>query len=78
MLGKREAPPELEKLRHLMVKQQIEGAGIRDPRVLEAMRKVPRHLFVEEALASRAYTDSPLPIGNRQTISCHSFHARGR
>ncbi len=43
--------------------------GIKDPRVLQAMRKVPRHLFVETALADRAYDDGPLPIGERQTIS---------
>jgi len=60
---------DLEKLRLKMVEKQIEARGIRDRRVLEAMRMVPRHLFVEEALAGRAYTDSPLPIGNRQTIS---------
>ncbi len=55
--------------RQRMVEQQIEGRGIADPRVLEAMRSVPRHLFVPEQLADRAYDDSPLPIGNRQTIS---------
>ena len=60
---------DLEKLRLKMVEKQIEARGIRDRRVLEAMRMVPRHLFVEEALAGRAYTDSPLPIGNRQTLS---------
>lgn len=43
--------------------------GIRDPRVLEAMRNVPRHLFVDEALGTRAYEDTALPIGNGQTIS---------
>ena len=43
--------------------------GIRDPRVLEALRNVPRHLFVDEALGSRAYEDTALPIGNGQTIS---------
>jgi protein-L-isoaspartate(D-aspartate) O-methyltransferase len=55
--------------RQRMVEQQLEGRGIADPRVLEAMRSVPRHLFVPEQLADRAYDDSPLPIGNRQTIS---------
>ncbi len=49
--------------------QRLAEAGIRDPAVLEAMRKVPRHLFVDEALASRAYEDSALPIGHGQTIS---------
>jgi len=43
--------------------------GIRDPRVLERIRNVPRHLFVDEALASRAYEDTALPIGLGQTIS---------
>jgi len=42
---------------------------IRDPRVLEAIRTVPRHLFIDEALASRAYEDTALPIGRGQTIS---------
>ena len=52
-----------------MVRQDIEGRGIRDTLVLNAMRKVPRHLFVEESLRSQAYNDYPLPIGERQTIS---------
>lgn len=43
--------------------------GIRDPRVLQALLEVPRHLFVDEALASRAYDNTPLPIGHGQTIS---------
>lgn len=45
------------------------GRGIKDPRVIQAMREVPRHLFVEEALAERAYDDGPLPIGDKQSIS---------
>jgi protein-L-isoaspartate(D-aspartate) O-methyltransferase len=52
-----------------MVKEQVERRGITDVRVLEAMRKVPRHLFVDPVLAGRAYEDSPLPIGEGQTIS---------
>jgi len=52
-----------------MVKEQLLERGIEDPRVLEAMRKVPRHLFVESALADRVYEDGPLPIGEKQTIS---------
>lgn len=52
-----------------MVSQQIEPRGIKDPRVLEAMRNVPRHLFVDEALWDQAYGDFPLPIGSNQTIS---------
>src|SRR4051812_38029770 len=52
-----------------MVQQQIEARGVRDPRVLDAMRAVPRHLFVPEALRSRAYEDHALAIGEGQTIS---------
>lgn len=55
--------------RERMVVQQLEGRGIRDPRVLEAMRRVPRHLFVDPSLRDRAYDDGPLPIGQSQTIS---------
>jgi protein-L-isoaspartate(D-aspartate) O-methyltransferase len=49
--------------------RQLEARGIRDTRVLSAMLKVPRHLFVQEALASQAYEDTPLPIGHGQSIS---------
>ncbi|HEX5314384.1 MAG TPA: protein-L-isoaspartate(D-aspartate) O-methyltransferase [Gammaproteobacteria bacterium] len=49
--------------------ERLREEGISDVRVLAAMRAVPRHLFVEEALASRAYEDMPLPIGHGQTIS---------
>jgi protein-L-isoaspartate(D-aspartate) O-methyltransferase len=56
-------------LREKMVSTQIEARGIGDQRVLEAMRKVPRHLFVSEALQDQAYGDFPLPIGEGQTIS---------
>ena len=52
-----------------MVKRQIEARGISDERVLDAMRRVPRHLFVNEALEDQAYGDFPLPIGDGQTIS---------
>lgn len=48
---------------------RLRAKGIHDERVLEAMLAVPRHLFVDEALASRAYDDTPLPIGRGQTIS---------
>jgi protein-L-isoaspartate(D-aspartate) O-methyltransferase len=48
---------------------RLEEKGIRNDRVLEAMRMTPRHLFVDEALASRAYEDTALPIGHKQTIS---------
>jgi len=47
----------------------VRELGVRDARVLDAMRAVPRHLFVDEALASRAYEDTALPIGHGQTIS---------
>lgn len=57
------------KARAKMVEEQILDRGIRDPRVLAAMKKVPRHLFVEEALQNQAYNDRPLPIGEKQTIS---------
>jgi protein-L-isoaspartate(D-aspartate) O-methyltransferase len=49
--------------------QRLREEGIRDPRVLERIRNTPRHLFVDEALASRAYEDTALPIGSGQTIS---------
>jgi len=52
-----------------MVRDQIERRGIRDPRVLEAMRAVPRHLFVAGHDQPAAYEDTPLPIGCQQTIS---------
>ena len=52
-----------------MVDTQIIARGVYDERVIEAMRKVPRHLFVEEALYHQAYNDYPLPIGDKQTIS---------
>jgi protein-L-isoaspartate(D-aspartate) O-methyltransferase len=49
--------------------QRLREEGIRDERVLEAIRNVPRHIFVDEALATRAYEDTALPIGHGQTIS---------
>ncbi len=55
--------------RERMVKDQLESRGIRDARVLAAMRAVPRHEFVPAEVRSRAYSDSPLPIGYGQTIS---------
>lgn len=58
-----------DRLRHDMVEKQIEARGISDPDVLKALRKVPRHLFVSEALMDQAYNDFPLPIGEQQTIS---------
>jgi protein-L-isoaspartate(D-aspartate) O-methyltransferase len=55
--------------REAMVRTQIESRGVKDPRVLEAMRTVPRHLFVPPQLVGSAYDDGPLPIGEGQTIS---------
>jgi len=52
-----------------MVREQLVARGIRDPRVLEAMARVPRHELVPEALRDEAYDDGPLPIGEGQTIS---------
>jgi protein-L-isoaspartate(D-aspartate) O-methyltransferase len=52
-----------------MVETQIVARGVRDPRVLAAMRKVPRHLFVDPAQRAQAYEDHPLPIPGNQTIS---------
>jgi len=52
-----------------MADSQLRSRGISDERVLKAMEKVPRHLFVDEALRDQAYNDSPLPIGENQTIS---------
>jgi protein-L-isoaspartate(D-aspartate) O-methyltransferase len=55
--------------REAMVREQIEARGVKDARVLNAMRKVARHLFVPEAERPHAYRDTPLPIGEGQTIS---------
>ncbi|MFW6081364.1 MAG: protein-L-isoaspartate(D-aspartate) O-methyltransferase [Desulfosalsimonas sp.] len=61
--------PRYRRLRESMVKNQIEARGVSDPGVLSAMARVPRHLFVNEALMDQAYNDHPLPIGEQQTIS---------
>ena len=55
--------------RHRMVRKQIEARGVKDPRVLEAMREAPRHLFVRQHLEPQAYQDFALPIECSQTIS---------
>ncbi|MEZ5962438.1 MAG: protein-L-isoaspartate(D-aspartate) O-methyltransferase [Planctomycetota bacterium] len=55
--------------REAMVREQIAARGVEDARVLDAMRKVPRHLFVPDQLRAHAYRDHPLPIGHDQTIS---------
>jgi protein-L-isoaspartate(D-aspartate) O-methyltransferase len=56
-------------LREKMIREQLRRRGITDERALSAMRRVKRHLFVEEAFFDRAYGDHPLPIGEKQTIS---------
>jgi protein-L-isoaspartate(D-aspartate) O-methyltransferase len=56
--------------------EMLEANGIKDPAVLKAFEAVPRHVFVPAAVRHRAYEDSPLPIGNGQTISQPSVHAR--
>jgi protein-L-isoaspartate(D-aspartate) O-methyltransferase len=58
-----------EQKREAMVTSQIEARGIKDAHVLKAMRKIERHLFIPEEMKNLAYNDTPLPIGNRQTIS---------
>ncbi len=65
----REGTHRFDTARERMVEEQLRGRGITDLHVLAAMGKVPRHLFVEEALQERAYGDHPLPIGEGQTIS---------
>lgn len=52
-----------------MVQDQIIARGITTPRLIDALNKIPRHLFVQEAMAVQAYSDGPLPIGEKQTIS---------
>jgi len=64
-----EAAPDWARLRHLMLERQVIGRGVRDARVLAAMRAVPRHEFVPAAERPQAYADRPLPIGFDQTIS---------
>jgi protein-L-isoaspartate(D-aspartate) O-methyltransferase len=61
--------PDWAAMREQMVKTQIEARGVRDPRVLAAMRTVPRDRFVSAEYRAEAYRDSPLPIGDGQTIS---------
>jgi len=55
--------------RERMVEEQLVQRGINDPLILDAMRRVPRHLFVDESVRDQAYEDHPLPIGEGQTIS---------
>lgn len=60
---------DLEKLKDKMIKKQIEARGVRNSRVLDAIRKVERHKFVPKQYIDEAYEDHPLPIGHGQTIS---------
>ncbi|MGQ9730229.1 MAG: protein-L-isoaspartate(D-aspartate) O-methyltransferase [Candidatus Zipacnadales bacterium] len=69
-----ESPPPGDEIywqrqREHMIRTQLEPRGIRDPRVLEAMRSVPRHLFLPDRFRNQAYSDQALPIGEGQTIS---------
>jgi protein-L-isoaspartate(D-aspartate) O-methyltransferase len=63
------ADSEEHQARQRMVEEQIAARGVRDARVLAAMRKIPRHLFVPPQMLPYAYADEPLPIGHGQTIS---------
>jgi len=63
------APDPTAEARNRMVEEQIEARGVRDPRVLDAMRHVPRHELVPASQRALAYEDRPLPIGHGQTIS---------
>lgn len=60
---------ELGHLRALMVERYVAARGVKDPRILQAMRDVPRHLFVPSVVAAKAYGPGALPIGSKQTIS---------
>jgi protein-L-isoaspartate(D-aspartate) O-methyltransferase len=68
-VGQAEPAAERAAERERMVAEQIEARGVRDPRVLAALRRVPRHRFVPEAERASAYADRPLPIAAGQTIS---------
>jgi protein-L-isoaspartate(D-aspartate) O-methyltransferase len=69
MLNNGAGAQRLGRERERMVEDQLVARGVTDPRVLAAMRRVPRHLFVDEGFRDRAYGDHPLPIGDGQTIS---------
>jgi protein-L-isoaspartate(D-aspartate) O-methyltransferase len=69
MSGQTPAPGDFEEQRMRMVATQIEARGVTAETVLEAMRSVPRHVFVPPEYHARAYDDAPLPIGHGQTIS---------
>jgi protein-L-isoaspartate(D-aspartate) O-methyltransferase len=67
---------DLTLVRERMVQEQIIARGINDPRVIAVLRKVPRHLFVDPGIVNRAYDDSALPIGEKQTLSQPYMAAR--
>src|SRR5919202_6955021 len=79
-------PPDYEAARRRMVERQLLGRDVHDERVLAAMARVPRELFVSEELRDRAYDDSALPLPEGQTISqpymvariCEALELRGR
>jgi protein-L-isoaspartate(D-aspartate) O-methyltransferase len=58
-----------ENARRRMIETQVKARNIIDSRLIDAMQKIPRHIFVEEAMAAQAYSDTSLPIGEKQTIS---------
>jgi protein-L-isoaspartate(D-aspartate) O-methyltransferase len=62
--------------REKMVQEQIVGRGIKHRRVIEAMRKIPRHFFIDAGIINRAYNDCALPIGEKQTLSQPYMAAR--
>ena len=67
--SQRENDRDFAHLRELMVDRHVAARGVTDPRVLQAMREVPRHLFVPTLVAAKAYGPGALPIGAKQTIS---------
>jgi protein-L-isoaspartate(D-aspartate) O-methyltransferase len=69
-------PQDYLRAREKMVEEQVVARGIKNPRVLAAMRKIARHLFVDPGLLQRAYDDSSLPIGAKQTVSQPYMAAR--
>jgi protein-L-isoaspartate(D-aspartate) O-methyltransferase len=69
-------PQDYLRAREKMVEEQIVGRGIKNVRLLAAMRKIPRHLFVDPGIMQRAYHDSSLPIGEKQTVSQPYMAAR--
>ena len=70
------SPPDFAWTRERMVQEQILARGIDDARVIAALRKIPRHLFVDPGIVNRAYNDSALPIGEKQTLSQPYMAAR--